>query len=92
VDEAVAGGEPWEAGVQLAVQSVLVSPKFLFRFELDGRPEAPESRPIDQFQLAARLSYFLWSSLPDDELTELAARGQLTANLAAHSCVHHLYF
>lgn len=82
VDESVSGGESWEAGVQLAVQSVLVSPKFLFRFELDDRPTAPETRPIDEFQLAARLSYFLWSSLPDAELTGLAARGQLTANLS----------
>lgn len=83
VDQAVAAGEPWEAGIQLAIQSVLVSPKFLFRFELDDRPEAPETRPIDEYQLAARLSYFLWSSLPDAELTELAARGQLTANLGS---------
>ncbi|MEY4179057.1 MAG: hypothetical protein RLY70_2631 [Planctomycetota bacterium] len=82
VDQTMADGEPWEAGVQLAVQSVLVSPKFLFRFELDDRPEASETRPLDQFQLAARLSYFLWSSLPDEELTALAARGQLTPNLA----------
>ena len=70
VDTTVAEGGKWESGVQLAVQAVLVSPKFLFRFELDDRPDAPEARPIDEYQLAARLSYFLWSSLPDAELTE----------------------
>lgn len=81
VDTTVAEGGKWEAGVQLAVQAVLVSPKFLFRFELDDRPDTPEAHPIDEYQLAARLSYFLWSSLPDTELTELASKNQLTANL-----------
>lgn len=83
VDDAVAAGDKWEAGVQLAVQAALVSPKFLFRFELDDTPTSPDARPIDEFQLASRLSYFLWSSLPDDELSELAAKKQLTANLPA---------
>lgn len=83
VDKTVAAGEKWEAGLQLAVQAVLVSPKFLFRFELDDRPQANEPRPLDEFQLASRLSYFLWSSLPDAELTELAAKKQLTAQLPA---------
>jgi hypothetical protein len=76
-------GEPWEAGIQLAMQAVLVSPKFLFRVELDNRPEGPEARPIDEYQLASRLSYFLWSTMPDDELFDLAAKKQLTKNLEA---------
>ena len=83
VDATVARGEPWEAGIQLAMQAVLVSPKFLFRIELDHRPAGPESRPISEFQLASRLSYFLWSSMPDEELFELARKNQLTANLDA---------
>ena len=83
VDATVAEGQKWEAGVQLAVQAVLVSPKFLFRFELDDRPTSAESHPIDEFQLASRLSYFLWSTMPDKELTELASKNQLTANLPA---------
>ncbi|HND51170.1 MAG TPA: DUF1592 domain-containing protein [Pirellulaceae bacterium] len=83
VDQAVADGGKWEAGVQLAVQAALVSPKFLFRFELDDRPTSRETQPLDEFQLASRLSYFLWSSLPDAELSELAAKKQLTANLGA---------
>lgn len=83
VDDAVQRGEKWEAGMQLAMQAVLVSPKFLFRVELDDRPQADEPRPIDEFQLASRLSYFLWATMPDDELFDLAAKNELTPNLEA---------
>jgi hypothetical protein len=83
VEEAEAAGRKWEAGLGLALQAVLVSPKFLFRVELDDRPEAPEAHPIGEYPLASRLSYFLWSSMPDEELTALAARNQLTPNLEA---------
>ncbi len=81
VDQTVAGGEKWEAGIQWAVQAVLCSPKFLFRVELDDRPDSPEARPIDEFHLASRLSYFLWNTMPDDELFDLARRGELSKNL-----------
>nr|MCU0980347.1 DUF1592 domain-containing protein [Pirellulaceae bacterium] len=82
-ESAIQGGQSWEAGVQLAMQAVLCSPKFLFRAELDERPDNPEVRPLDEYQLASRLSYFLWSSMPDEALTELAAKNQLRANLDA---------
>jgi len=75
--------EKWEAGIQLAMQAVLVSPKFLFRVELDDRPDSPDAHAIDEFQLASRLSYFLWSSMPDQELFDLAAKKQLSANIDA---------
>ena len=78
-----ADGAKWEAGVQQAIKVILCSPKFLFRLELDDRPQSPDPYPIDEFQLASRLSYFLWSSMPDDELFELAAKNQLTDNLEA---------
>ena len=78
-----ADGAKWEAGIQQAIKVILCSPKFLFRLELDDRPQSPDPYPIDEFQLAARLSYFLWSSMPDDELFELAAKNQLTDNLDA---------
>nr|WP_202920732.1 DUF1592 domain-containing protein [Urbifossiella limnaea] len=78
-----AAGESWEAGVQFAMTAVLVSPKFLFRVELDDRPEGPDARPIGEYQLASRLSYFLWASMPDAELFELAGKNQLTPNLPA---------
>ena len=76
-----ADGAVWEAGIQEAIKVILCSPKFLFRLELDDRPQTPEPYPIDEFQLASRLSYFLWSSMPDDELLELAEKKQLSVNL-----------
>ena len=76
-----ADGALWEAGIQEAIKVILCSPKFLFRLELDDRPQLSEPYSIDEFQLASRLSYFIWSSMPDDELLELAERKQLTANL-----------
>ncbi len=82
-ESAEARGEKWEAAMQLAMQAVLVSPKFLFRIELDDRPDSAAAHPIDEYQLASRLSYFLWSSMPDPELFDLAAKQQLTANLDA---------
>ncbi|MFN4261348.1 MAG: DUF1592 domain-containing protein [Gemmataceae bacterium] len=81
VDQALAEGEKWEAAMQLAMQATLCSPKFLFRAELDDNPQSPNIRVLDEFQLASRLSYFLWSSMPDDTLLDLAEKGQLTANL-----------
>ncbi len=80
-DQAVADGQKWELGMRRVVQAMLCSPKFLFRVELDHRPLTSDSRPIDEHQLAARLSYFLWSSMPDDELFDLAGKRQLTARL-----------
>lgn len=83
VHQAEKNGESAEAGIQLAIQAVLCSPKFLFRVELDHRPDSKDAHPIDEHQLASRLSYFLWSTMPDDELFELAAKKQLHANLDA---------
>lgn len=71
-----AGGS-FEQGMQLALQAVLVSPQFLFRWELDPRDQAGGARQLTDYELASRLSYFVWSSLPDDELTALAAASQL---------------
>ncbi len=73
----------WEAAIQQGIKVILCSPKFLFRLELDDRPQGPDPYAIDEFQLASRLSYFLWRSMPDDELFELASQNQLTANLEA---------
>ncbi len=83
VEAAEKRGDKLEAGIQIAFQAVLVSPKFLFRVELDNRPAGPEPRALDDYQLASRLSYFLWSTMPDDELFDLAGKGQLSANLDA---------
>lgn len=83
VEQVEQSGGRYEEGIQFALQALLVSPRFLFRAELDSSPGAPEIRPLDEYQLASRLSYFLWSSMPDDELLSLAGRGELTQNLDA---------
>jgi Protein of unknown function (DUF1592)/Protein of unknown function (DUF1588)/Protein of unknown function (DUF1587)/Protein of unknown function (DUF1595)/Protein of unknown function (DUF1585) len=68
----------FERGIELALRAVLVSPKFLFRIERDPAGAAPGSPyRVSDVELASRLSFFLWSSIPDDELLELASRGQL---------------
>jgi hypothetical protein len=75
--------QPWERRIRLAVRAVLCSPQFLFRVELDSRPDEAGPRPIDDYQLASRLSYFLWSSMPDQELFDLAAAKRLHEQLPA---------
>ena len=64
-------------GVQLAIQAMLMSPHFLFRIERDPNPRDPRVHEVSPFELASRVSYFLWSSMPDDELTAVAASGRL---------------
>jgi mono/diheme cytochrome c family protein len=77
-----ADGGSFEAGVRLALQAVLVSPNFLFRGELQPEPDNPKAmRPVGDYALASRLSYFLWSDMPDEELFALAAGGKLRNNL-----------
>ncbi len=71
-------GESFEGGIRVAVEAVLVNPNFLFHVELDPKPnEKTTSRYLTDYELAARLSYFLWSSVPDAELNTLAAQGKL---------------
>ena len=84
VDKMTAGGEKWEAAMQIAMQAVLCSPKFLFRVEPDDRPASADIRSLDAFAVATRLSYFLWSSMPDDLLLEAAEKGTLEQELASH--------
>ena len=73
-------GQNVEQGLQLAIQAMLVSPHFLFRVERDPEPVNPTRvHPVTDIELASRLSYFLWSSMPDDELLDLAAAGRLRA-------------
>jgi hypothetical protein len=79
---AQARGDDFESSVKVALEAVLVAPDFLFRGQL--RPEqrpAAGVHPVDEFALASRLSYFLWSSMPDDELFALADRKSLRRNL-----------
>lgn len=76
-------GKTFEAGVAEAMIAVLASPHFLFHEEA-AEPANPRQHYafVDQFSLASRLSYFLWSSMPDDELLHLAASGSLRKDLA----------
>ncbi len=77
-------GKTFEEGIQRAMMAVLSSPRFLFRVE---EPEAAYASqpiaPIDEYSLASRLSYFLWSTMPDAELIAAAEKGELRKNLKA---------
>ncbi len=71
-------GDSWERGIQLAVTAALVSPNFLFRVETDKKAsDAKAKHTVGDYEMASRLSYFLWSSMPDDELLALAAAHKL---------------
>ena len=75
---AKAEGQSVEQGIQLAIQAILVSPHFLFRIERDLDPTDPSKvHKISDLELASRLSYFLWTSMPDDELLSIAESGKL---------------
>jgi hypothetical protein len=78
-DLAKAEGLSIEQGIQLALQGMLVSPHFLFRIERDPNPTDPKTQHrVSDLELASRLSYFLWSSMPDEELLGLAEQGKLS--------------
>jgi len=84
-------GRTFEDGVRHAMMAVLASPRFLFRIEnaspvpiaTSAVKPLPAFAPIDEYALASRLSYFLWSTMPDETLSGLAQRGELRANLRA---------
>ncbi len=86
VTEAVEDGAELEEGVRIALQAILVSPHFLFHVVLPKSPDDPRAEfALDPYALAERLSYFLWSSLPDAQLTAAAADGSLLRDPAAHA-------
>ncbi len=70
--------EPFENSIRHTLKAVLVSPYFLFRIERDVDPNNPKAvHPVSQHELTTRLSYFLWSTMPDEELTRLADQNKL---------------
>lgn len=73
--EATKRGQPFDSAMLFAIRGVLISPQFLFLAE----PPNPttEVRALDQYALASRLSYFLWGSMPDELLVDIAAAGKL---------------
>jgi mono/diheme cytochrome c family protein len=77
-EEAAAKGG-FESGIRMALQKILVSPEFIFRMEYDPEDAEPGAAyKITDLELASRLSFFLWSSIPDNELLRLAEEGQLS--------------
>ncbi|HEY3841272.1 MAG TPA: DUF1592 domain-containing protein [Bryobacteraceae bacterium] len=74
-DRSAQRGDPYTESVKLALRGVLLWPDFLFR--LEKRNSAPGIHPLGPYELASRLSYFLWSSVPDDQLMRLADQGRL---------------
>jgi hypothetical protein len=75
---AKAGG--FEEGIRFALQAMLASPNFVFRFETTPENVEPgKDYKLSDYELASRLSFFLWSSIPDDRLLKLASAGQLSS-------------
>ena len=81
-DVAEGAGETFESGVAHAMAAVLTSPRFLFREETADEEAPGRFPPIDEYGLASRLSYFFWSTMPDDELIRLVGERKLRANQA----------
>ena len=70
-------GETYEAGLQTALTALLVSPHFLFKVEQGAGIALGKHQALSDYELATRLSYFLWSTMPDDRLLLLAFKGEL---------------
>ncbi|HEX3871014.1 MAG TPA: DUF1592 domain-containing protein [Pirellulales bacterium] len=77
VELAMDQGDSFERGVQLAIEAMLVSPHFLFRVEAERTSSDDGTYDLNDYELASRLSYFLWSSMPDEQLFALARAGKL---------------
>ncbi len=89
-DTALGLGDTPSIAFELAFQALLSSAEFLYRIELDPEPQSSEAHPLSAFELAQRLSYFLWSSAPDDTLLALAANGSLLDPAALSASVERM--
>ncbi|MBL8742556.1 MAG: DUF1592 domain-containing protein [Myxococcales bacterium] len=74
---AIEAGDDDTEGLKLVLRAMLSSPQFLYRVEIDSDPTSTSAHELNDFELASRLSYFLWSSTPDDTLLDLAEAGGL---------------
>ncbi|HEY5375457.1 MAG TPA: DUF1592 domain-containing protein [Polyangiaceae bacterium] len=85
VTVATSKGDSAEAGLKLALRAALLSASFMYRPELDPAPASLTPHPLGEYELASRMSYFLWSSMPDDALFAAAKAGNLhvAANLTS---------
>ena len=78
VESFVADGETFQVGITAAIEALLVSPHFIYRFDVGPAPlDAETIHPIGDYALASRLSYFMWGSMPDEELFALAESGEI---------------
>jgi hypothetical protein len=82
--------EPVKSALTMALGAMLLSPNFLYRVELDPAPTSLEPHPVSAHELAARLSYFLWASTPDDALSRAADDGSLLQPGAAEMQVERM--
>jgi hypothetical protein len=83
-------GDSFEEGLVLAIEKILISPNFLFMIEQDPLPGSAEPRQLNPHELATRLSYFLWSSMPDDALLTAADEGKLNSPQAVEAQVRRM--
>jgi hypothetical protein len=83
-------GDSFEEGLALAMQRVLISPNFLFRIEHGTELAGQAFDAVTDYELASRLSYFLWSSMPDDELMRLAGEGRLREETVLDGQIHRM--
>lgn len=89
-DDAYVGGASLDESLGVALRAVLTSPHFLFRVERDPHPRSAEVHPLSDHELAARLSYFLWTSMPDTALDALADAGTLRQPATLAAQVHRM--
>ena len=90
VDVARGEGDTVDRGIELAIHAILTSPHFIFRPELDPDPESAEPHPVGDHEMASRLSYFLWSSMPDEALFDAAASGDLRSEAGIEAQVQRM--
>lgn len=87
-----ANGDSFQEGIRVALEAILLSPHFLFRVERDPAPDkgTPAAHVVSDYELASRLSYFLWASMPDAELLGHAADGTLRSPGVLHAQVRRM--
>jgi hypothetical protein len=88
--DAKAAGDDHNASVKLTVRALLSSAEFLYRIEFDADPTSTNKHPLTAYEVASRLSYFLWSSAPDDVLLNNAAQGTLLDNAGLAGAVDYM--
>lgn len=83
-------GDDHSASVRLMINALLSSAEFLFRIEYDNNPDTTAKHALNPYELASRLSYFLWSSAPDDQLLAKAADGSLVTDAVLSQAVDYM--